>query len=95
LIDITMWILRHRVGNPKVDQFNPVESAGRIAPRPLLVIAGEKDLLMPVDDVKRVFDAAGEPKQLWIVPGAEHARCREVAGAEYDTRVTGFFTRNL
>ena len=95
LVNITMWILRRRVGNPKVDSFNPVEAAGRIAPRPLFVIGGEKDNLMPEDDVRRVFDAAREPKQLWIVPGAYHAKCREAAGVEYETRVAGFFTRNL
>ena len=95
LIAIAMWILRRRVGDPKVDSFNPVEAAGRIAPRPLLVIGGEKDELMPQDDVRRVFDAAREPKQLWIVPGAAHAKCREAAGVEYDTRVAGFFSRNL
>ena len=95
LITIAMWILRWRVGDPKIDAFNPVEAAGRIAPRPLFVIGGEKDELMPEQDVRRVFDAAREPKQLWIVPGAYHAKCREAAGVEFDTRVAGFFTRNL
>jgi pimeloyl-ACP methyl ester carboxylesterase len=95
LIPIAMWILRHRVGNPKVDSFNPVEAAPHISPRPLFVIGGEKDDLMPEYDVRRVFDAAREPKQLWIVPGAHHAKCREAAGIEFDTRVSGFFARNL
>ncbi len=95
LIDVAMWILRRRVGNREVDSFNPIESVPLIAPRPLLIIAGEMDDLMPVDDVRRVFEAAREPKQLWIVPGAFHAKCREVAGVEYETRVAGFFARNL
>jgi pimeloyl-ACP methyl ester carboxylesterase len=95
LIDIAMWILRRRLGDPAIDSFNPVESAAHIAPRPLFVIGGAKDDLMPVDDVTRVFEAAREPKQLWIVPGAYHAKCREAAGVEYDTRVSGFFQRNL
>src|SRR5262249_1550482 len=95
LIDMTLWMLRLRVGDPKIDAFNPYQAAGRIAPRPLLVIGGELDRLMPVDDVTRIFDAAGEPKQLWLVPGASHAKCREAAGLEYDTRVAGFFNRNL
>lgn len=95
LILIAMWILRLRVGDPMIDSFNPVEAAGRIAPRPLFVIGGEKDDLMPVYDVRRVFEAAREPKQLWIVPGAYHAKCREAAGIEFDTRVAGFFSRNL
>jgi len=95
LIDMALWMLRLRVGDPHVDQFNPVEAAGRIAPRPLFVIGGENDRLMPVDDVRRVFDAARDPKQLWLVPGAYHAKCREAAEMEYDTRVSGFFSRNL
>lgn len=95
LIDLVLGMLRLRVGDPKIDAFNPVEAAGRIAPRPLLVIGAELDDLMPVDDVARVFHAAGEPKQLWIVPGACHAKCREAAGLEYETRVAGFFQRNL
>jgi pimeloyl-ACP methyl ester carboxylesterase len=95
LIDVVLWMLRLRVGNPKIDDFNPVEAAPRISPRPLFVIGGEHDDLMPEDDVRRVFDAAKEPKQLWIVPGAYHAKCREAAGMEFDTRVAGFFNRNL
>lgn len=95
LIDIALWILRRRVGDAKIDAFNPVDAAGRIAPRPILFIAGERDDLMPVWDVKRVFDAARDPKQLWVVSDAYHAKCREAAEMEYDTRVAGFFNRNL
>jgi len=94
-IDVVLWMLRARVGDSKIDQFNPVEAAGRIAPRPLLVIGGECDDLMPVEDVRRVFAAAREPKKLWIVPGAFHAKCREAGGQEYETRVSEFFARNL
>lgn len=95
LVAITLFILRSRVKDPAIDRFNPVESAPRIAPRPLFVIGGEFDRLMTPEDVKKVFDAAREPKQLWMVPEAWHAKCREAAGMEYDTRVVGFFSRNL
>ena len=95
LIDIVLWCLRVRVGDPHVSRFNPVEAAPRIAPRPLLVIGGTRDRLMPEWDVRRVFGAALEPKQLWIVQDAYHAKCREAAGLEYDTRVAGFFSRHL
>ena len=95
LIAITLMILRSRVKDPAIDAFNPVESAPKISPRPLFVIGGENDRLMTPEDVTKVFNAAREPKQLWIVPGAWHAKCREAAGMEYDTRVAGFFTRNV
>lgn len=95
LVWLTTVILRRRVNDPKIDGFNPVESAPRIAPRPLLVIGGEYDRLMTPEDVRKVFAAAREPKQLWMVPEGWHAKCREAAGLEYDTRVSGFFSRNL
>jgi pimeloyl-ACP methyl ester carboxylesterase len=95
LVAITLSILRSRVKDPEIDRFNPVEAAPKIAPRPLFVIGGEFDRLMTPEDVKKVFDAAHEPKQLWMVPEAWHAKCREAAGMEYDTRVIGFFSRNL
>lgn len=95
LIALTLLLLRSRVKDPEIDRFNPVEAAPRISPRPLFVIGGELDRLMTPEDVKKVFAAAHEPKQLWIVPDAYHAKCREAAGMEYDTRVIGFFARNL
>jgi pimeloyl-ACP methyl ester carboxylesterase len=95
LVWLTTVILRRRVDDPMIDRFNPVEAAPKIAPRPLLVIGGEFDRLMTPEDVKKVHDAAGDPKQLWMVPGAWHAKCREAAGLEYDTRLVGFFERGL
>ena len=95
LVALTLAILRSRVKDPEIDRFNPVESAPKISPRPLFVIGGEFDRLMTPEDVTKVFNAAREPKQLWMVPDAWHAKCREAAGMEYDTRVIGFFKRNV
>jgi pimeloyl-ACP methyl ester carboxylesterase len=95
LIALTLLLLRSRVKDPAIDLFNPVEAAPKISPRPLFVIGGENDRLMTPEDVRKVFAAAREPKQLWMVPDAWHAKCREAAGLEYDTRVIGFFSRNI
>ena len=74
LIALTLLLLRSRVKDPEIDRFNPVEAASKISPRPLFVIGGEFDDLMTPEDVKSVFTAAREPKQLWIVPEARHAK---------------------
>ena len=55
------------------------------------MIGGEEDLLMTPADVKNLYALAWPPKELWMVPGAKHAKCREAAGAEYDRRVLAFF----
>jgi dipeptidyl aminopeptidase/acylaminoacyl peptidase len=46
--------------------------AARIAPRPLLILAGEKDQVVPHDHPQRIFSAAREPRRLAISPGGGH-----------------------
>lgn len=52
---------------------SPVDVAGRIAPTPLLVVHGDRDSYFPVDSARRLFDAAAQPKTLWVEPGFGHA----------------------
>jgi uncharacterized protein len=39
---------------------------------PLLVIAGDRDRLVPADLSRRLYDAAAEPKRYVVVAGADH-----------------------
>lgn len=39
---------------------------------PLLVIAGDRDDIVPAELSRRLFDAASEPKEFVLVPGAGH-----------------------
>jgi alpha-beta hydrolase superfamily lysophospholipase len=95
LVPITMWFLRWKVSDPKVDTYSPIRFVAKIAPRPLLIVGGSADRLMTESDVRRLYAAAAEPKQLWIIPGAAHAKCHDVGGLEYEARVTSFFNKNL
>jgi uncharacterized protein len=54
------------------DRFSPLPSMAKISPLPLLVLHGDQDAVVPVQDGKRLYEAALEPKQLWIIPGARH-----------------------
>ena len=51
----------------------PHEAAEMIAPTPFLIVHGDQDLYFPVDHGQQLYDAALEPKDLWIVPGFGHA----------------------
>lgn len=95
LMMAVLWMLRRRVGRDDVDTYSPVRFVSRLAPRPVLVIGGAEDRLMPPDDVGELFAAAKDPKELWMVPGASHGKCREAAGSEYDRRVIDFYGRWL
>jgi len=47
-------------------------SASRLAPRPLLVVQGTRDEVVEPDQARRIFSAAGNPKKLAMVEGADH-----------------------
>lgn len=51
----------------------PDVAAARVAPTPLLVVHGDADALFPVDHGQALYDAAREPKHLWIERGFGHA----------------------
>jgi len=52
--------------------YNPVEYVGRVAPTPLLVIHGDEDDTVPVEEAYSLYEAAAEPKELYIVKGGGH-----------------------
>jgi len=51
---------------------SPIKYVAKIAPRPLLLVHGSKDEAVEVSHAHRLYEGAGEPKQLVIVDGAEH-----------------------
>lgn len=58
-----------------VNGFNevaPIHWIDRISPRPLALIHGENDDLVPVEQARKLYKKAGQPKQLLIIPGAGH-----------------------
>jgi uncharacterized protein len=91
---VTVWIAEERAGID-VRQARPMDVIARISPRPILIIHGTEDFVIPVDNSQRNFAAAREPKQLWLVPGAKHGEAHTVAKAEYEKRVDEFFRSAL
>lgn len=72
-----------------------LDYVSRIAPRPLLVIGGERDHTVPATMAESLFRAAREPKRLYVVPGADHGSFVEKGGAVYEARLVGFFDESL
>ncbi len=73
----------------------PVDYVSRISPRPVLFIYGERDSYIPPEHPHELFEAAGEPKQMWVAPGSDHAVARLDYPEEYARRVLEFFGRHL
>jgi len=54
------------------DRYSPLPVMKMISPIPLLILHGDLDTIVPVHHGQELYEAALEPKQLWIVPGAGH-----------------------
>jgi fermentation-respiration switch protein FrsA (DUF1100 family) len=68
---------------------------GRISPRPVLLMQGGNDVVIAPESGQRLYDAAGEPKELWFDAEIRHTRFDTVLPGEYERRVAGFFDRYL
>jgi hypothetical protein len=73
--------------------YDPLDSVGRLAPRPLLVIAGERDEICFPELGRELYDAAGQPKEWWLVPGASHLAILDGHLDELVRRATDFYER--
>ena len=84
---------QHYLGLPArwfVDvEFNLAQKIPRLQ-RPVLVIHGEKDSIVPVALGRQVFDTAHEPKQWYVVPGADHNDVPFVGGNPYFQKIMSF-----
>ena len=74
---------------------DPIDVLDRLSPRPLFVIASGNDKICYPELSRELFDAAGEPKQFWLVDGAEHLGMIHTAGIEAQERITRFFDEAL
>ena len=94
VFEVLGWVARSRTQRKLNCRYANVEKgAARLAPRPWFSIHGQKDAYIGIDIAKALFDRAGDPKELWIVDGAKHNRCREKNPAAYLERVGSFFAR--
>ena len=91
---ITVWIASQRA-NIDVASVRPMDVIGHISPRPVLIIHGLADYVVPVDNSQRNFNSAHQPKELWLVPGAGHGQAHTIARAEYERKVDAFFNSAL
>jgi pimeloyl-ACP methyl ester carboxylesterase len=82
------WVVEHKAGrwlsktflNTRVSQgrwdpvpMPPADAAAKIAPTPLLIVHGDRDDYFPSDHAEQLYEAAHQPKELWVVPGFAHA----------------------
>jgi fermentation-respiration switch protein FrsA (DUF1100 family) len=66
------WPLQYPLSWTVSDDYSPLRAVGQISPIPLLILHGDKDPIVPLHHGQRLYEAAHEPKALWVVPGGGH-----------------------
>ncbi len=91
---ITDQILWLRAGY-RFNQVEPLQDIKKLAPRPILLIHGLNDTTVDPGDAQLLYQAAGKPKALWLLPNTEHIKAYFTDSPAYVARVTDFFDQRL
>ena len=78
-----------------LDRVSPVDDIARISPRPVFIIQGMADGMVPLDSAQRLYEAAGEPRQLWVEKDVPHLNMYAYYKTRYTKRVIRFFDEYL
>lgn len=73
---------------PSLDRIGGVDA-------PTLIVAGAADGIVPVGQSRKLYEAAPEPKDLLIIPGADHNDAELSAGAAVIDYVAAFLAAHL
>lgn len=64
--------------------------------KPVMIIQGDKDHIIPADNAKSAFEAVRSgAAELWLIPNSRHLTNRVVAKNEYQKRILEFFSSNI
>jgi pimeloyl-ACP methyl ester carboxylesterase len=89
LAPLLLWQISPRLGMSP-GELDPISRIGDLN-APVLLVSGTDDHHTTVPETERLFDAARQPKELWIVPGGGHFNMHSYAGKEYENRISVFF----
>ena len=78
----------------KARMVSPLDAAQSIHV-PILFVHGTADDRIKSHYSEMVFHNANEPKELWLIPKAQHHNLAEIGGGEYMEKICGFFEKNL
>ncbi len=78
-----------------MNQVRAVDEIGKISPRAVFVIDGWYGAAVAMDSPNRLYDAANEPKQIWVENGVPHLGMYAAHPEQYTQRVIEFFNAYL
>lgn len=90
---IEFWMEREIGG--RAEDIDAKRWIARISPRPVLLMQGGSDEVISPESGARLFEAAGNPKELWFDPDVGHAQFLSKRPRQFEERVGGFFEKHL
>lgn len=90
---IVFWA--EQVGDMDTAELDTEAVVNQISPRPILIIQGGNEDKISPESGQRLYDAAGEPKELWFVPEAGHVDFQDFQPQAYEEQLVDFFDRSL
>ncbi len=93
IIQVTSGITKIRSGFT-FGEASAIEQAAKNS-RPLFIVHGEADELVPTSMAYEIAEAAGGEVTLWTLPGAGHVKSYTVATAEYQDRLKEFIDKSI
>lgn len=102
---LIFYSLERQLGFP-LASVSPVSRIREISPRPVFVMLGGSDEMVPSEAGQALYDAAGEPRQYWYEEHLDHLGFSQLINmliaepdmaqaATFETRVTAFFDQYL
>ena len=74
-----------------LDEVSPLAEIGKISPRPVYIVHSTADIVAPPDAGEKLFNAAHEPRFLWLEENAPHLAIYLNNPRRYQRRLVDFF----
>lgn len=87
--------LNLKVGNKPSRKCQALHVVSSLSPRPILIMHGTADTVVPPRHSEILFELAKEPKQFWMCPKAHHCGLWNVDQKAYESHVLSFLSMHL
>jgi len=95
---LAVAVAERRVGQGR-HSIRPIDAIGRLGPRPVLIVTGAHDEVVPPADAQRLLARAGVGASWWLIPDAGHSGSDrdpfQMVPDEYRRRVLALFEAAL
>jgi len=91
---LIIWFGERETGM-SINQMRPIDDVPLISPRAILFIHGQQDDLISASNSVRLFNAAREPKRLYLIPNAGHVGLLAANPREFERQVMEFLEMAL